>query len=59
MKEYALYKGEDVVAIGTALEIAEKLKVKKDTILYYGTNAYKRRLSKRNVKNARELICLD
>lgn len=59
MKEYALYKGEEILAIGTIFQIAEELGVKMDTIKYYGTNAYKRKLSKRNAKDVRELVALE
>lgn len=59
-KEYALYKGEDLLCIGTIKEIAEKFNVQQGTIKYYLTNAYKRKLSKRKkIKNARELVALD
>ncbi|WP_291563676.1 MULTISPECIES: hypothetical protein [unclassified Clostridium] len=59
MKEYALYKGEEILCIGTAKEIAKKLDVLPETIMFYGTNTYKRRLAKRkNVRNARILVIL-
>ena len=58
-KEYALYRGEDLLCVGTIKEIAKKLNILPDTVKYYGTNAYKRKLSKRNVRNARELVSLD
>ncbi|NFA60077.1 hypothetical protein EXM63_02455 [Clostridium botulinum] len=58
-KEYALYKGEELLFIGTIKEIAEKFNVQQSTIKYYFTNAYKRKLYKRKVKNARELVALD
>lgn len=56
---YALYKGEQMLSTGTIYEIAKELSVEVKTIKYYGTNAYKRKLEKRNVRNARELIELD
>lgn len=37
-KEYALYKGEDILAFGTIDEIAQKLGVKKETVAYYKKN---------------------
>nr|UVX42521.1 MAG: protein of unknown function (DUF658) [Bacteriophage sp.] len=56
---YALYKGEKMISTGTIYEIAKELGVEVRTIKYYGTNAYKRKLEKRNVRNARELVNLD
>lgn len=37
VKEYALYKGEELIAMGTKREIAEKLGVSPSTVGYYGT----------------------
>lgn len=44
-KEYALYKGEELLAIGTKREIAEQLGVSASTIGYYRTPVYARRTS--------------
>lgn len=43
MTEYALYKGEDIIGIGTAKELAEKLGIKPETIRFYATPTQKRR----------------
>jgi hypothetical protein len=43
MKEYALYKGEKCLAIGTIKEIAIQMKVKAKTISFYKTPTYKKR----------------
>ncbi len=43
MKEYALYKGEKCLAIGTIKEIATQMKVKIRTIYFYKTPTYKKR----------------
>lgn len=56
MKEYALYKGEEILAIGTADEIAEELGILKKTVWYYGTPSQHKRTSG---TNARVLIPLD
>lgn len=56
---FALYKGEEMLSTGTVYEIAKDLGVEVRTIKYYGINAYKRKLEKRNVRNARELVKLD
>lgn len=55
-KEFALYKGDELLAIGTAEEIADKMHVSKQTILFYGYQSYRKR-TKDN--KARRLICLN
>ena len=46
-KEYALYKGEVLLSIGTIEEIAKDVKTAVKNVKYYNTNAYKRKLAKR------------
>ncbi|GEM_PF-353903 len=60
-KEYALYKGENILAIGTIAYIARTLGVKRETIKYYRTQAYQNRLNRRNAinGNVRILVALD
>ncbi len=43
IKEYALYKGENCLAIGTIKEIATQMNVKIKTICFYKTPTYKKR----------------
>lgn len=57
MKEYAMYKGEECLAIGTIKEIAKQMKIKRETVYFYKTPAYKKRV--KVSKNRRELITLD
>lgn len=57
MKEYALYKGEDLLAIGTAQEIADEMNVKMETVLFYKKPAYKKRINKNG--NVRILVDLE
>lgn len=58
--EYALYKGEECLFIGTAKQIAAEKNVKVETIYYLSTPAYQRRLAKRKKsKNSMILIRLD
>lgn len=52
VKEYALYKGDELLAMGTKREIAEQLGVSDSTVGYYGTPVYARRTS----GNGRRLI---
>lgn len=54
-KEYALYKGDTLLGIGTAAELANQLGVKKGTIKFYGTKTYRKRVSS---KNGRVLVDL-
>jgi len=57
VKEYALYKGEEIIATGTVKEIAEKLNIKPDTVRFYGYPAYaKRRV---NQDTRRDLVEID
>ena len=44
-KEFVLYKGEELIAMGTKKEIAEQLGVSASTVGYYGTPVYARRTS--------------
>lgn len=55
MKEYALYKGEQMVAIGTIKEIAAERGVKPATIRFYKYGAYQRR-SKGDINERLQLI---
>ncbi|MBS4538197.1 hypothetical protein GOQ27_06965 [Clostridium sp. D2Q-11] len=61
MKEYALYKGEDLLAMGTIPELAKRMGVQKDSMAYYRTKAYQNRLKRRNAMNGnvRMLVELD
>lgn len=43
MSEYALYKGDTLIAIGTVREIAEQTGLSVHTIRYYGTPSYRKR----------------
>ncbi|SBO18628.1 hypothetical protein [Carnobacterium divergens] len=46
--EYAVYKGDELLGIGTAKELAEILKVKVETIKFYSTASYQKRIKKEN-----------
>lgn len=60
-KEYALYKGEEILSIGTIKDIAKEMGVQEQTIIYYRTQAYQNRLKRRNALNGnvRTLILLE
>lgn len=55
LKEYALFKGEEILASGTSKEICEKLNISYQTFRHYGTPHYKKRTKE---ENARRLVCL-
>ncbi|MGQ7595155.1 hypothetical protein ACTGVC_01300 [Streptococcus suis] len=52
-KEYALYKGDELLAMGTAKELAERFGVKVSTIHFYKSPAY---IKRTNDTKARRLI---
>ena len=52
-KEYALYKGDELLAFGTIKEISDQLKIKENTLHYYKTPSYIKRTSE---ETARRLI---
>lgn len=59
--EYAIYKGENLLAIGTERQLARDLGVKIETIKFYRSPAYARRLAKRKKRgeNCRVIVVLD
>lgn len=60
MKEYAVYKGECLLAMGTDQECAEHLGVKPETIRWYTYPAYQRRLQKRKASdNVRQVLKME
>lgn len=56
MKEYAMYKGDNLLGIGTIKELAKQLNVKPETIRFYKYNSYKKRVKE---KNRRVLVLLE
>lgn len=58
-KEYALYKGEKLLMIGTIDEIAKAQGVKRKTILFYQTPTYLKRHEKSHLGNYKVLVRLD
>ncbi|MEG3298193.1 hypothetical protein [Streptococcus suis] len=52
-KEYALYKGDKLLVIGTAKELAEQFGVKVSTIHFYKSPTYTERT---NEMKARRLV---
>lgn len=56
-KYFALYKGEECLAIGTIKQIAKELNIKERTVRFYMTPSYMKRRNK--IGNYRILIKLD
>ena len=54
MKEYALYKGDELLGIGTLKYLSEKFKIK--TLLFYQTPTQKKRTSE---NKGRRLVRLE
>ncbi|MDR4328304.1 hypothetical protein [Bacillus pseudomycoides] len=54
LKEYAVYKGESLICIGTIQECAQHMGVFPEAVYFYTTQAYQRRLSER--KNPRNYL---
>lgn len=55
-KEYALYKGEEIIITGTIDEIAKNQGVKKKTIMFYHSPTYIKRHKGTNFK---VLVCME
>ena len=55
MKEYALYKGDELIGMGTKREPAEQFGVKPSTIAHYHTPAYINRTSESKGRRLVEL----
>jgi hypothetical protein len=59
-KDYAVYKGDEFICVGTDVECAKHMGVKPDTVRYYTYPAYARKLKKRgNPENTIIVIPLD
>ena len=58
-KEYALYKGDEHIAYGTPKELAERLGVKPETIKFYATQSYLKRVENSEKKDMMVAVCLD
>ena len=56
MKEYYLYKGDELLDVGTLKYLAEKFNVKIKTLLFYQTPTQKKRTSE---NKGRRLVRLE
>jgi len=55
-KEYAFYKGDELLAMGTVAEIGYALGILPKTVHFYKTPSYRKRVSE---KNRYEVVQLD
>ncbi|MBQ1793681.1 MAG: hypothetical protein II006_03405 [Peptostreptococcaceae bacterium] len=58
-KEYALYKGDQFIMIGTAKEIAKERNVCEKSIQFYATPTYKSRYKNRKYEKTYFLVEVD
>lgn len=56
MTEFALYRGDELLCIGTAEECAERIGVKPDTVRYYASPCYNRRVAAREAEGSSGLV---
>lgn len=56
--EYAVYRGDKFITVGTAKECAEELGIKVSTILYKSRPTYKRRIAKAKGGNTDAMIVI-
>lgn len=49
-KEYALYKGDELLGVGTLKELSKEFGVKIKSLLFYQTPAYRKRTSEKKGK---------
>lgn len=54
--EYAMYKGDELLAFGTREEICKQMNIKLQTFRFYRTKAYKDRIKNRKARNYRTII---
>lgn len=55
VKQYTLYKGDELIGMGTVKELAEQFGVKPSTISYYHTPSYINRTSEAKGRRLVEL----
>ena len=57
--QYAMYKGEDLLSIGTAKEICKEMNISYKTFQFYRKNNYKKIVKNSRLKNRRIIIRID
>lgn len=56
--EYAMYKGEELLAMGTSNEICEQMNISIKTFWFYRTKTYQNRCNKKDDKR-RTIVRID
>lgn len=56
---YALYKGDTFRDLGTLNELAERVGITRETMKYYTSKAYQRKLERRNTVNSTIVIKIE
>ncbi len=56
---YAMYKGENLLSIGTAKEICKEMGISYKTFQFYRTSHYKKIVENSRLKNRRVIIRVD
>lgn len=57
--QYAMYKGEELLSMGTSKEICKEMGIKKETFHFYRTKHYKNIVKNSRLKNRRVIIRID
>lgn len=57
--QYAMYKGEELLSVGTSNEICKEMGISIKTFQYYRSKAYKERIKSRKNKAYRIVIKID
>lgn len=47
-REFALYKDDKLIAMGTIDELAKELGIKRETVMFYNTPSYKKIIAERD-----------
>lgn len=58
LPEYAVYKGDEIIAIGTRKELAKKFNVKRETVRFWSTPANIRRIENRRGGNSQGKLAI-
>lgn len=57
MKIYAIYKGDEFLFVGTAKECAKHFNIRNETVYFWNTQCYKKRISTLK-RNGKERNCI-
>lgn len=57
--QYAMYKGDKLLSVGTSNEICKEMGISIKTFQHYRTGAYRKRIENRKAKDYRTVIRID